>query len=72
MSFTVCDEDIVLQIYEDKSKDVEVEEKLRGRYLFVGKICTFAPKITEDERKVERPFGYVYGEFLVGNHVAYF
>lgn len=30
MSFTVCDEDIVLQIYEDKSKDVEVEEKLRG------------------------------------------
>lgn len=30
MSFTVCDEDIVLQIYEDKSKDVGIEEKLGG------------------------------------------
>ena len=24
-----------------------------------------------DERKIEGPFGYVCGEFPVGNHVAY-
>lgn len=34
--------------------------------------CTFAPKIVGNEREIEGPFGYVYGELPVGNHVAYF
>lgn len=52
-------------------------ERLEKKYVSCGEfrdetICTFAPKLVGNEREIEGPFGYVYGELTVGNHVAYF
>ena len=55
------------------SKAADFDEKYVGRNEFPDEtICNFAPKLMGNEREVKGPLGHVYGEFPVGNHVAYF
>ena len=68
----------VLELASDKdkriiSKAADFDEKYVGRNEFPDEtICNFAPKLMGNEREVKGPLGHVYGEFPVGNHVAYF